>query len=229
MNSALESLVELLVPARCAACSRALDVDKPFCEVCRQSVVALGEACPRCAQPGAPRLCAECRRAPPAFASATAPHQYGGQLAVALLRLKYARAGHLARPLGALLAPALRRLRDDRPGILVVAVPLHPRRLRQRGYNQSALLAGEALGESPASGLLERVRPTAGQAGLDRAQRRRNLRGAFRADPRVGGREVLIIDDVLTTGATAGACAEALLAAGARAVHVLVLARAGTP
>ena len=222
----LRSFVDLLLPARCAACSTPLGHERPFCEPCWQSVTPIGAACPRCAEPGWQELCPECRRQPPPFAGVSPVFLYGGQLAVALLRFKYARAGHLARSLGALLVPELRRLREAQPGILIVPVPLHPRRLRQRGYNQSALLARAACGEGPALRALARVRPTAPQAGLDREQRRLNLRGAFRADPRVRGCPVLLVDDVLTTGATAAACSEALLEAGATSVRALVLARA---
>lgn len=204
--------------------------DEAFCSPCWQSVSPLVAACPRCAEVGtgdAPSkgCCVECRRDPPAFTATSAPFDYGGQLAVALQRLKYAGAGHLARPLGRLLAPTLHSTLGAEPA-LVVPVPLHPRRLRERGYNQSALLARAAGARAIASGALHRVRPTAPQAGLDCAARRRNLQAAFRAGPQVRGRRVVLVDDVLTTGATARACSEALLEAGASAVHVVVLARA---
>jgi ComF family protein len=161
----------------------------------------------------------------------SAPFLYGGQLAVALLRLKYSAAGHLSRPLGRLLAPSLRAALAARPDSLLVPVPLHPRRLRRRGYNQAALLAAQAQGGPlpPASRALRRLRPTRSQAGLDRHQRLENLRGAFAATSAVRGRSVLLVDDVMTTGATARACSEALLEAGAAEVRVLVLARAAAP
>jgi ComF family protein len=130
----------------------------------------------------------------------------------------------LAQPLGGLLADALPR---DRQFDLVTAVPLHWRRQWQRGFNQSELLA-KAMARArgiPAMKVLRRGSATRAQAGLSNAQRRENVTGAFRARRRVNGMRILLIDDVMTTGATAGACARALKKAGAKSVSLAALAR----
>jgi ComF family protein len=113
---------------------------------------------------------------------------------------------------------------------VIVPVPLHPRRLRERGYNQATLLAqvlGRRMERPVRAKAVERVRNTRSQMRLDAAERRSNVAGAFRSlDDRVSGRRILLIDDVCTTGATLDACAKALQEAGATWVHALTLARA---
>jgi len=149
---------------------------------------------------------------------------YEGTLRKLIHLFKYSGMRRLARPLGALLADALPR---DRQFDLVTPVPLHWRRRWQRGFNQSELL-GKAIARArriPAKNLLRRASATRAQAGLSNAQRRENVVGAFRARGRVNGLRILLIDDVMTTGATAGACARALKKAGAKSVAVLALAR----
>jgi ComF family protein len=159
-----------------------------------------------------------------------AAFSYGGAIARAITRLKYERRPDLARPLGDLLwravGPHARALR----GALVVPVPLHGKRLAERGFNQSALLAhrlAARLGSPWAPLALGRVRDTPRQATLDRSERSRNVRGAFRARAAISRepRLVLLVDDVTTTGATLAACAHALRDAGAASVATAVLAR----
>jgi ComF family protein len=177
--------------------------------------------------------CANCHHHRPAFASARAAALYLpvatglNPLAAAIQRLKYQRRRSIADALGTLLAERY-PFADD---ALLIPVPLHARRLRTRGFNQALLLA-RALGRQRhlvvASAALIRARPTRAQPGLGAAARRRNLEAAFRV-PRpamVYGRHIVLVDDVLTTGATADACARALAAAGAERVDVYTVGRA---
>ncbi len=219
--------LDLLLPPRCTACAAVVaSAETPFCELCWQSVLLVDRACPRCGLPGQQVLCPHCARVPPPFSTARAAVEYGGQAAVAIRQLKYGGRSYLARPLATLLGPTLAGLR---PPDVVLPVPLHRRRLRHRGYNQAAeltnaLVRGKGLRVS--FNALRRDRDGGSQASLGRHQRLENLRGAFTASgQRVGGARVLLVDDVMTTGATATACAEALLEAGAREVEVLTLAR----
>ncbi len=203
----LGAFTRLLAPARCPGC----DLGPGESE---------GRFCPACA----PLLETAAQR-PPALAAAA--YVYGGPLAEALRRLKYGGRSELGAPLGALLADAALPYagRVDR----VIALPLHPGRLRERGFNQSALLArpvARALGLPLDLSGLHRVRPTRDQASLPRAERAANVRGAFAVLGRRHGDRVLLIDDVRTTGATLAAAAEALLDCGFAQVRTLALARA---
>ncbi len=224
------ALLALLYPARCSSCDGPCEEGAAFCELCGISLEAIAVACPRCGFPsesdGAARAgpCLACLKRAPPFRTAEAPFLFGGALARAVRRLKWGRQPELGRPLGALLPKRLLEAAD-----LVVPVPLHPRRLRAREFNQSALLAIEVARRRRPVDLraLERTRDTPPQSALGVAERRRNVRGAFRARrSSVEGRRVLLVDDVFTTGATCEACTLALLEAGAAEVAVLTLARA---
>src|SRR5438067_3178932 len=219
----------MLFPDRCGACWE--ECEGPFCETCAESLVPAPAGCPVCGQPAdeallpvlRPRRCPRCRERAQPFAKARAPYLHGGALAEAIWRLKYNGCEELARPLGLLFDGC------EAPRSRVVApVPLHVSRLRERGYDQAALLARAASRRFalPCADLLVRTRATKAQVGLDRARREANLRGAFRARRPVPGARVCLIDDVLTTGATAAEAARALLAAGASSVEVRTLARA---
>jgi ComF family protein len=223
----LGALVSLVYPPRCAACDALSDEASAFCATCALSLEPVVRGCAACGLPlpsTVPR-CLGCLERPFPFARAEAPFEFGGALARAIRRLKWGRRPDLGRPLGRLLAPRL----DGNQR--VVPVPLHPRRLRARRFNQAAVLALGAIGGRAAPrlllGALERVRDTPPQSRLGLAERRANVRGAFRARPaEVRGRSVLLVDDVFTTGATAEACTRALIDAGALEVRVLTLARA---
>ncbi|MBS1803564.1 MAG: ComF family protein [Acidobacteria bacterium] len=187
----------------------------------------------------ATHLCRACRVAPPSFARAVSFGTYEGKLREAIHALKYDRLHPAARKLGSMLAEAIAPLLPHVPnGMLVVPVPLHRSKHKQRGFNQARALAQgaiEALGRSHpgwkltlAPSTLMRLRPTETQAGLTPTQRRKNVRGAFKvSDPEaVRGQNVLLVDDILTTGATARAAAQSLIKAGAASVYVATLARA---
>jgi len=169
-----------------------------------------------------------CCQHPPRFARAFAAFQYADPLRECVHAVKFASNARLARALGYRLADVAARHVDCARCDVVVPVPLHPRRHRDRGFNQAALLAravGDALGLPLREQALRRTKATRAQSQLEPRDRRANVTDAFacREDNVRGGR-VLLVDDVLTTGATADACTTALLAAGAANVDVLVLA-----
>lgn len=220
-------LLDLLFPPRCAACGEGLASSRggPFCAICDGALEPVPAGCRVCGLPGPDPLCGACMAQPPAFARCRAGGLYGGPLADAVHALKYRGRPALARPLGAWLAPRA----PLAPGVAVVSVPLGRRRRIGRGYDQAALLARALARSSGARHLpraLTRIRETPPQVGRTRAERLANVRGAFRAGSCVRGAALVLVDDVVTTGATADACARALLAAGARSVEVLALARA---
>jgi len=165
-----------------------------------------------------------------AFAQARSFASYEGTLRLLIQRLKYDGYRPLAKPLGRFLAEAVQRL-DPQSFDVLVPVPLHRRRERRRGFNQAALLAAHVSKAQKiplAASDCVRVRDTPPQTGLRAAERRKNVAGAFHVpEPqRIRGKRVLLVDDVLTTGATAHACAQALRDAGAQGVWVATLARA---
>lgn len=172
-------------------------------------------------------LCALCRRGVQGFDAAYSFGFYEDALRELIHVFKYDRVQSLAQPLGRLLALAMPR---DGSFDLIVPMPLHWRKRWRRGFNQSGLLAREIARRSgvPSVNALKRVRDTRAQAGLTNAKRRLNVSGAFRVKRGEGlkGKSVLLIDDVLTTGATAASCARALKMAGAARVTLLTLARA---
>jgi len=180
---------------------------------------------------GVEGLCGACRIRRPRFAYARAALRYGDLAREAVHAFKFGGRRTLADPLGDLLAGlGLSALPGAAPDVLV-PVPLHPRRARERGYNQALLLARRlerAWGVPVAADALRRAVATQPQADLDAAARRRNVRNAFvvHSSELVAGRHVVLVDDVLTTGATAGECAMSLTRAGAATVGVLTVARA---
>jgi ComF family protein len=200
----------------------------PLCAGCAADLPALGTACERCAQPlPVPGTCGHCLRSPPPFDRTRALFRYGSPLSELVLRLKFQGALHLAPLLGRLLAAQLATV-VPRPDV-IIPVPLHPARLTTRGYNQALELGrplARALDVPLASGLCRRVRDTAPQSTLDPDRRRRNVRGAFMVEGEVPP-HVVILDDVITTGATLSELARVLRRAGAQRVEAWALARTG--
>ena len=252
LRSPMDALSCALLPASCTLCGSPLPQlsHVPICDVCwTEFPVLTGPACARCgdtldnpsspSNPASSPLCRLCRLAPPPFVRAVAFGLYQGRMKAAIHALKYDRLHPAARVLGRMLAQAIAQLAADAPQeMLVVPVPLHRSKHAQRGFNQARSLAVHALDVlrrthpawrlTLASSTLMRLRPTASQAGLTPRERRLNVRGAFSvSDPAaVTGKDVLVIDDIFTTGATARAAALALARAGAASVWVATLARA---
>jgi len=220
-------LDEPLAGPVCGACwSTVRPVVPPACHVC-------GQALPSWRTISLiTERCAACRRRPPAFDRGAVACDYEGALRAIVHAFKYDGRRSLARPLGRLLRDAGRPVLDGADA--VVPVPLHPWKRVQRGFNQSADLA-RTLG-LPVRAVLRRTRATRAQAGLRPGQRRRNVAGAFALArwpcvPRaaVANQILVVVDDVMTTGATLDACARVLKRAGAREVRTLTLARALPP
>jgi ComF family protein len=233
------ALDDLVFPWACLVCgAEARGWKGPFCPDCRAGLLAdAGRTprCPRCALPVGPHAdlrggCSQCRGHSFGFNRALALGPYEGAVRGLCLRLKHERDAWLAPWLSSLLAEARSEgLRELPPDAWIVPVPLHWRRRLLRGYNQA-----EALAHGLADGLrlevhrpLRRIHSTDRLAGLGASERIREMRGAFaaRPDPALRGRAVLLVDDILTTGATSSAAARALRQAGARRVILAVVAR----
>jgi ComF family protein len=225
-----DRLLDLVFPPRCASCQQ---TGTWLCDACREQITPIRPPiCSRCGRPltrpvsDVVSLCLACRHAPPTLDGIRSVAFFEGPLRLAIHRFKYRNGQPLAEPLGQLLADYLNQ--NHLPADVIVPVPLHPNRLHERGYNQSALLArhlGRVTGLLVVEGCLRRVKATAPQIDLTAAQRRENVAGAFDCiDDRLAGRHVLLIDDVYTTGATLEACAAAVRAHGARSVWALTLA-----
>jgi len=251
LRSPVDAIGSALLPASCNLCGSPLPrlSSVPICDACWTEVPShSGVVCRVCGDSlDAPvvegvansYLCRACRVAPPSFARAVAFGTYDGRLRDAIHALKYDKLHPAAGKLGSMLAEAIAQLLPDAPAeMLVVPVPLHRLKHRQRGFNQARALAKgaiEALGRSHpawkltlAPSTLMRLRPTETQAGLTPTQRRKNVRGAFKVSnpAAVRGQNVLLVDDILTTGATARSAAQSLIKAGAASVYVATLARA---
>lgn len=232
----MRALADFFFPPLCFVCKKPIAADAAafLCRDCAAGLtVCRSPLCRICgimfaSREGGDHVCGSCLAAPPRFDVARSVGVYDGTLRAAIHEFKYRGGLHLAKPLGRLLAERGRAALDGRPADLAVAVPLHPARLRSRGFNQSLELArrlGRAWGIAVDAAALQRIRPTAQQTTLSLQERSRNVRGAFSwRGPRLGGRGVVLIDDVYTSGATADACAGVLKKAGAGSVAVLTLA-----
>lgn len=219
-------------------------LDGFLCRTCRMDFRQLHPPLCSCcgvmfsSREGENHLCGQCLEGHRFFSKARAAGVYRGSLVHLVRSLKYQGKVQLSVVLGGLLLAALRRYWDPDDIDLVTAVPLHARRTRKRGFNQSALLIGSwrhwsaklSLPVPALAGdrLLVRHRATDPQTGLKRELRLANLKNAFAVAPRfaVRGKRILLVDDVLTTGSTANECARTLIGAGARRVDILTLARA---
>jgi ComF family protein len=222
----------------CLLCDEPAEAEMPICVACETDLPWLGDHCQTCALPllAAGLTCGECLLEPPAFEQVVVPWQYGFPVDSLITRFK-----HNAKwPFGHLLADVLGQYLQHRfdeglprPDALL-PVPLANKRLRQRGFNQAAMLArwlSESLDLPCEETVLRRVKDTDAQQSLDAKSRKRNLRNAFdlMPDAQVKNRHLALVDDVLTTGATAQALARLLMNAGAARVDVYCLARTPKP
>ncbi|MBI1358179.1 MAG: ComF family protein [Acidobacteria bacterium] len=239
LRSLTHSLTTAFFPDTCKICELPLGgwSSAPVCAACWDGVrphaaenacTCCGLAFARAEAIGPEGLCPACELAPPAYDRALSLGRYEGELRSLIHLLKYEGMDALGSELGRRLAALGPRLPE---ADVVTTTPLHWRRRWQRGFNQSALVAREAarIWKLPFEpGLLRRVKSTAPQAGRTRAERLVNVRGAFQVKNKsaASGRRILLVDDVMTTGATLDACARVLKRAGARSVVAVTLARA---
>lgn len=235
-RSALRRVVDFALPPRCPGCGLIVQEEHSFCLECWSQLVFLGEpCCARCGLPfehdggGSDAECGACLAEPPRFDSARAAVAYGEIPRKVALKLKYGGRPGVAETMARLMA---RHLQDGGGGALLAPVPLHRWRIWKRGYNQAALIASalsRRSGAPLALDLLERTRATPYLRGMGPRERAATVRGAFRVPARrreaLGGRDVILVDDVFTSGATAGACASVLKRAGAKQVSLLSWAR----
>ncbi len=206
-----DTLLDLVFPPTCSSCGR---VDTRWCDRCQRRLDDV--PFPRPA-----------KRPPSPLHGLATTGIHTGQLQHLVQELKYEGARHLTYPLAERLAYQVHQ--QGWPVDCVVAIPLHIKRLRKRGYNQAkelSNLVATFLDVPDYSDAVHRDQDTRSQVGLSRQERRQNVAGAFRADPVIAGQRVLLVDDVYTTGATLGACANAVMASGASAVYGLTVSAA---
>lgn len=226
--------LDFALPPRCAGCGLIVDEVHSFCVDCWSQVEFLGEGgCSTCGMPLAATdadECGMCIAKPPRIQRTRSAVAYDELSRSIAIRLKYGRKVALARTMARYMAPLL-----GSPGeAILVPVPLHRGRLWRRGFNQSALIAQELAkrtGYRADPHILKRVRRTPALKGMNLRQRRKVVAGAFEAKARaeLEGRTVVLVDDVLTTGSTANACARALQKAGASRIELVSWARVIKP
>ena len=228
----LSRLEHLVLPPTCLLCGAAGAAGLDLCAGCLCDLPRNFSACPRCATPlppGGTGPCAHCRAQPPDFDRAFVPFRYQPPVDFLITRLKFGGRLTCARLLGELFAAALTE-RGDPPPDCIAPVPLHPRRLRERGFNQAlelARVAARRFGIPLWINGLRRVRHTVPQTQLDARQRQINPLGAFALAAPPPGTRVALMDDVVTTGSTVAECARVLRAGGATEIEIWAIGRAG--
>lgn len=235
LKAAIRLACDLVLPPQCLACVETVEADGLLCDSCFRDMEFITD--PVCSQCGLPLaepapLCTSCDWAPPSFRAARAAVQYNEAAKRIILPFKYADRPEVATGLARLMMRPAQYLLPAAD--LLVPVPLHRARLARRGYNQAGQLAralARLAGKPVCVDALIRTRATRPLYELDQVEREMALKGAIAVRPGragiVGGRTILLVDDVLTTGSTASACADSLYAAGAAAVDVVAFARVG--
>ena len=229
-SSLIGSVVNFLYPSACPSCSNRTDnlIFAPFCYACwKRMEHYAGPSCSICGIPlvsSCADRCRNCLKSPPAFSRASFFGLYDATLASAVHHYKFLGIRRLSKPLAHLL------MFYDTTGIdALIAVPLSPRGLKDRGFNQALLLAAALSREKQLPLIIDGLRKVADtppQVGLSAKERAANVKNTFVCTGKVAGMNILLIDDVMTTGATVNACARQLHRAGARSISVLTLARA---
>ncbi len=226
LNAKVDEWLRRALPGRCAFCLAPCEEGRAWCTACHAALPWNRSACPVCAEPlpatVAPRPCGHCLRRSPCFQCARVPLRYEGEVAELMQRFKF----HASPRAGTLLLALLEEgLAGSEPPQALIAVPLHPHRARERGFDQGYWLAERLAARLhvPLVGA-RRLADTRSQRGLDRGKRRGNLRGAFRLEARLPPR-VALLDDVMTTGATLDALARACRQAGATEIEAWAIAR----
>ena len=242
--SIFRQFIDIIYPPRCHICQDFLwknrvkrdQEELSFCQSCFDGFSEISSPlCPICSRPffsetEEDHLCEDCLRKRPFYDAVGAPYLYEGDLMAAIHQFKYAGRSYLANSLGPLLASFAKRWLNKADGCLMMPVPLHPKKLRERGFNQSLLLArhvASSMGAELDFLSLRRVRYTSPQTGLKSDERRKNVRRAFEIidQKALKGRAVALVDDVATTGHTLNECARVLKRSGSKEVFCLALAR----
>ena len=240
VGRALAPLIDLIYPPRCPVCGHATADQGGLCATCWSGLIIPGEpACSTCSRPFSSEMqrgenlqCLACLNRKPLHSGICAGTIYNDVSRKLILSFKHGRKIALARPLAELIAAKLPTRDEEEVQPLLIPVPLHRWRLWRRGYNQSALLAYEfeklKKGDALVDGL-QRIKLTPMLGGMRRKQRENSLASAIRINPRraakISGRHVILVDDVLTSGATSDACTRALIRAGAKSVVIARFAR----
>lgn len=237
MGFGINAVLDFMYPPRCSLCGRYGGDEEGICQDCLSQIHYIGSPlCIRCGKPfshecATDHFCGECLTGRRYFTTARAVGLYNGLFRKTLHRFKYQWKHCLARPLGTLMAERMEPFFSDTLYQSMVPVPLHPRRLRKRGFNQALVLA-RMLSRTYHIPLdrqnLVRTRWTQSQVGLSERERKDNVRGAFAVlqSARIAERTILLLDDIYTSGSTVDECSKVLINAGARKVDVLTLARA---
>lgn len=236
----IADLLDIIYPPRCHVCmdfiDRAPDKAPEICNNCLENIREISHPyCPVCGLPfsskaGDDHLCEKCILDRPHFDEMRAPYFYEGPIMEAVHRIKYSGRSDIINSLVPVLVKFTRNWLSDTNKMLIIPVPLHKKKLRQRGYNQSVLIARKIhrqLGAELDYLSLKRIRYTKTQTGLNVRERQRNVKGAFEVcdESIISGRDVILVDDVATTGSTMNECAKELKNAGCGKVFGLVLAR----